>query len=248
MSSTPDRRLPIGPTLHAGWRLFLQSLSALFLPLWVACIVDAVPGVYAGGGLFTGGISWKSTVITLVAWLVEGFLYAYAIAKLDSWVQHTNVASASLRRTAKRAVPAVIIGDLIYNIAGWGGLLLFVVPGIILGTTLAFFAYAAVLDRKNILDALAYSHALAWPEWWRTSLVISVPAIVLLIYDVIAGWPYIMNAAQLLAAGQIPSTATLTHPWYDLGLMPLLGGIVWSYVLAVLYVQYRGLQQRAVAH
>jgi len=240
--------LPIGATLDEGWRLFLKSVPVILLPIWAAGIVDVVPDAFAGGGLLTGSLNWSMLLITLGAWLVESVLYGSAIAKLDAFASETALSYTRALRIGIRAAPAILIGDLLYNLAAWGGFMLFIIPGLILGTTLAFFAYAAVLDRKNILDALGYSHALTWPHWWRTSVVVSAPAIALFVYEVIANWPDIVNALRQFSAGQMPSTTSLMNPWYDLGLMPLLGAIVWCYALAVCYVQYRRLQMRADAH
>lgn len=220
----------------------------IFLPLWIACIVDVAPDAFAGGGLFTGSISAMTFIVTIVAWLVESALFGGAISKLDAFTTGSTLSYGQALRIGIRAAPAILIGDLLYNIASWAGFIFFIVPGIILGTTLAFFAYAAVLDRKNVLDVLGYSHLLTWPHWWRTSVVISVPAIVLFIYDVIAGWPDIMSAVHQLGTGQVPSAPSLANPWYDYGLMPLVGGIVWCYVLSVCYLQYRKLKVRAENH
>ena len=240
--------LPIRAALDEGWRLFLKSIMVIFLPIWIAGIVDVLPDVFAGGGLLTGSLSWSTLVMTVLTWLVESVLFGCAIAKLDALATRTTLSYARALHIGIRAAPAVLIGDLLYNLAAWGGFVLFIVPGIILGTTLAFFAYAAVLDRKNVFDALGYSHALTWPHWWRTSVVISTPAIVLFVYDVIDGWPDIMSALRQMRGGQTPSTAALVHPWYDFGLMPLLGAVVWCYVLAVCYAQYRRLKTRADNH
>ncbi|MGA9851407.1 MAG: hypothetical protein WBR15_00505 [Gammaproteobacteria bacterium] len=240
--------LPIGATLDEGWRLFLKSLPIIFLPLWIAGIVDTAPDAFAGGGLLTGSITWTTFILTIVAWLVESALFGCAIAKLDSFATGTTLSYGKALGIGARFAPVILVGDLLYNIASWAGFLFFIMPGILLGTTLAFFAYAAVLDRKNVLDALGYSHRLTWPHWWRTSVVISVPAIVLFIYDVLAGWPEIMSAVHQLGAGQASSAPSLTNPWYDYGLMPLLSGIVWCYALSVCYVQYHKLKTRAVAH
>lgn len=240
--------LPVGTTLAAGWSLFLRSLTVIFLPVWIAGIVDALPDAFAGGGLFNASMSGSVLVVTLLAWLAESALYGSAIAKLDAFVAGAPLSYAGALRRGMRAAPAILVGDLLYNLASWGGFLVLIVPGVILGTTLAFFAYTAVLDRKNMLDALGYSHTLTWPDWWRTSVVISVPAIVLFIYDIIAGWPDIMNALRQVNMGQLPSTASVQDPWLDIGLIPLLGALVWCYVLSVCYEQYRRLKLRAATH
>ena len=247
MQGRQDSRLPINLPLSRGLFLFRECLPVVFLPLWAANVVDAVPGILAGGGLLTGAINRRDVLITIVTWCVDSLLYGYAIARLDARARNVPLAIRQAWHIAMRAAPAILIGDLVYNVAAWGGLLLFVVPGIILGTTLAFFAFAAVVDHKNVFDALAYSHALTWPDWWRTSVVLSVPAIVLLVYSVIMSWPVIMGAVHALAAGQL-SIVSVSNPWYDLGLMPLLGSIIWAYVLAVLYAQYDALKAYAADH
>ncbi|MDE2274599.1 MAG: hypothetical protein KGL00_10440, partial [Gammaproteobacteria bacterium] len=91
-------------------------------------------------------------------------------------------------------------------------------------------------------------HALAWPQWWRSSAVLSAPAIVLLIYDVIASWPDIMSAVRQLGSGKLLAASAPSSLWYDLGLMPVIGACVWCYVLAACYVQYRNLQAHAASH
>ncbi|MGH8279960.1 MAG: hypothetical protein ACRETQ_10425 [Gammaproteobacteria bacterium] len=234
--------------LVGGWHLFRRCLPQLFLPLWLANFVDAAPSVVGGGSVFTGAITGRGILLTLAAWLVESLLFGYTIARLDAVARNTRLPASLAWRVAFRATPAVLVGDLVYNIVAWGGLLLFLVPGIIFGTTLVFFAYAAVIDRKNLIEALGYSHALAWPAWWRTSVVISVPAIVLLIYSVISGWPAITSVLHAVAAGELPSIGSLSHRGYDLGLMPPLGALAWSYVLCVLYVQYDALKRQTAVH
>ena len=241
-------RLPIGAALDEGWRLFIKSLPAVFLPVWLACLVEAMPGVLGGGGALTFRITRSAILVTAVCWLVESALYGAAIVRLDDFARGVAGDWRRALGTGVRAAIAILVGDLLYNIASWVGFFLLIVPGLILGTTLAFFAYAAVLDRKNLLDVLGYSHQLAWPQWWRSSAVLSTPAIALLIYDVIAGWPDIMNAVQQLGSGNLPTASPPANLWYDLGLMPLLGAGVWCYVLAVCYVQYRNLKVRATSH
>lgn len=248
IASTEPSELPIGAALDEGWRLFFRSLPTIFLPIWLACVVDAVPGIFSGGGLLTGSISGRSVLITVVCWLVESVLFGAAISRLDDSARGIKGDYRRALSVGMRAAIAILIGDLFYNIVSWIGFLLFIVPGVILGTTLAFFAYAAVLDRKNAVEILRYSHLLAWPQWWRSSVVLSAPAIVLFIYDVIAGWPDIMNAAKQLGSGNLSVASFSTNLGYNLGWMPLLGALVWCYVLTTCYVQYRNLKQRAAAH
>lgn len=238
-------QLPIGAALEEGWRLFGKSLSAVFLPVWAACLVDALPGVFGGGGLLNFQFTRSAILITLLCWLVESGLYGAAILRLDACATGLARSYMDSLRAGVAAALTILIGDLLYNLATWIGFFLLVLPGVMLATTLAFFAYAAVLDRKNVVEVLGYSHRLASPQWWRSSAVLSAPAIVLLVYDVIAAWPDIMSAVRQLSSGNLSSTASPANLWYDLGLMPLVGALVWCYVLAVCYVQYRNLKARA---
>ena len=248
MASAQPSDLPIGAALDEGWHLFLRSLPVIFLPVWLACVVDAVPGIFSGGGLLSGSISSRSVLITVVCWLAESVLFGAAICRLDDLARGVAGDYHRAVSVGLRAAVTILIGDLLYNLVSWIGFLLFIVPGVILGTTLAFFAYAAVLDRKNVVEILGYSHALARPQWWRSSVVLSAPAIVLLIYDVIAGWPDIMRAVRQLGSGNLSAAALSPDLGYDLGWMPLLGALVWCYALAVCYVQYRNLKLHATAH
>ncbi|MBU6420633.1 MAG: hypothetical protein KGL98_04505 [Gammaproteobacteria bacterium] len=238
-------QLPIGAALEEGWRLFLKSLPAVFLPLWAACLVDALPGVFGGGGLLNFQLTRNVILITVLCWLVESGLYGAAILRMDACAAGVTRSYADSLRAGAGAALTILVGDLLYNLATWVGFFLLILPGVILGTTLAFFACAAVLDRKNIVEVIGYSHRLARPQWWRSSAVLSAPAIVLLVYDVIAGWPDIMSAVRQLSSGNLSPAASPVNLWYDLGLMPVVGALVWCYVLAVVYVQYRNLKARA---
>lgn len=242
MSRTAGHRLPIGPTLAAAGRLFGRSLTAIFPYLWAAQLLSA------GADLLSPGpMSLEWVLLAVVAGLLESVLFGAAIARLDAVSRNAVPAAAAELGRGLRALLAIFIGNIVYNVVGWVGLLA-ILPGIIFGTTLAFFAFAAVLDRKTLFDALAYSHALAWPEWWRTSAVISVPAIVLLLSAVVAIWPDLTSVLDAYASGRISGLPGGAHPWYTLLWMPLLSALAWCYALAVLYVQYGELKRRAAAY
>lgn len=209
--------------------------------------MDVVPEVLGGGDLTTR-ISGSTVLVFVATWLIESALFGGAIARINAVSTGTTLNFEQALRIGIRAALAIFIGDLLSGIATAIGLVFFIVPGLIVGTTLAFFAYAVVLDRKNVIGALEYSHALAWPSWWRTSIVLSVPAIVWIIYLAISIWPDLMSALRQLSTEQAYSALSLVNPWYDYGLMPIVRGTVWSYSISVCYVQYRNLKARAAVH
>ncbi|HET7921958.1 MAG TPA: hypothetical protein VFM15_04305 [Gammaproteobacteria bacterium] len=229
MSSAPGSA--VGDVLAEAGRAFRTGIFTVFPWILAAEILAALP--VAGGGVFNTDLSVLGRPLALggllVSALVQTWLYAMAIQRL------TNNGRAAAR-AALRAIPALLIAYLIYEVLVLLGLgialilflptvLLFgVVAGVIvtliplaptawLSTALAFFAFPAVLERRGPLAALDRSFRLARTRWAHAALVVSVPAGVLLLVaiaqDALPVWHAVQTAQHLMA--QLPSQPDLAQ-------------------------------------
>jgi len=131
-------------------------------------------------------------------------------------------------------------------------------------TALALFLFPAVLDGRGPFASLGESSRLAKTAWVKVSLVISVPAVALLAAAVVTDYPAISHAVSqglellrqaqegdlsmqnmdgLLGSFKSAPSASRYDRWHVVGTVS--AAFAWWYTLAVCYVQYRDLKDRA---
>lgn len=211
----------MGQVLAAGARLFRAGLSSAFPWILAAELLQALPFASGSGNVFTMDLSLLAQPAYLARALSIALLQAllYSIAVLRLAAVAGEPAAVKPARGALRAVPAVLIGYLAYElvvaaglmfafvafviglfIAGWQfGLALCILPlapTAAASTALALFVFPAVLDRRGPFDALGESWRLAKRRWGRVSLVISVPALALLAAWCVQNGPALLHAIR----------------------------------------------------
>lgn len=94
-----------------------------------------------------------------------------------------------VRDMLKASVPLIIqsvIVSILSALAVLGGLLLFIIPGIIFSIWFAFAVYALVLDGKRNVSALVASKALVKGRWFAVATRLGIPAILFAAAAIIA--------------------------------------------------------------
>ncbi len=271
--------------LAAGGRLFAAGLADVFPWVLAAELLQLLPGGMSNGLLDTDLSQLLNPVFLLRAALfgaAQALLYAVAVIRLS---QLASGPVSSIAWPALRATPAVLIGYVAYTIIlmlGLGlGSLLFALGLMIVGpigglvlsilalgptaaasTALAFFVYPAVLERRGPFASLSESSRLARSAWVRASLVVSVPALALLVawlagngvelaqslsatFKQLQDLPEDVSTDQLqalLSGATSQGQATVSWGWRLLGV--LAGAFAWWYTLAVCYAEYRALKER----
>jgi hypothetical protein len=238
------------------------------------------------GGIFSTDLSLLADPgylgRVLVLGVMQALLYAIAIRRMAALADDT-VPAAGLW-PALRVVPATVIGYLCYEAIVLIGLLFtfafFMIGAFIIGplagmvlcvlplaptaaasTALALFVFPVVLEGRGPLAALGESSRLAKTAWVKVSLVISVPAVVLLAAAVVTDMTAIMHGVSsgldalrraedggismdqtdnLFSGFKVPVSNGAYDGWRIAG--TLLSGIAWWYTLAVCYAQYRDLK------
>ena len=276
----------IGEVLGAAWRLFLAGMATVFPWILAAELLELLPVAGSGGSILDTdlgnfvqpGYLWH----TLLVGVAQAFLYCIAIlnlAKLAAEAPQGNPVWVALRGT-----PSLFIGYLLYELIVIFGLgltvLVFVLALMALGltpalvlcivplaptaaasTALALFAYPAVLEQRGPFAALNESSRLARTAWGRVSLVMTIPALALLLVwfvdngaQMTKDLGYIQNVMQHAqeagSADELQALGALqgmppSHPGgFAFRLLgTVLGALAWWYTVTVCYTQYRDLKQ-----
>ncbi len=276
-----------GAVLAEGRDFFLRGLVTAFPWVLAAELIQALPFLHLSGSLLDMDLDKLAQPDYLAkaagCGLLQAFLYGMAILRLSRLAGETDAISPW---AALRAMPSVCIGYLVYEIAIIIGLLIAelffsiglmlmgpmpalliaclpLAPTAVASTALAFFIYPAVLEHMGPFAALQRSRKLAMQGWARATLVVSVPALVLL-----AVWlgenagsvkttfdrslQQLSAASEegvgdpvqaLLSSGGLQDAAT-THPWAHFA-WAAVGALAWWYTLAVCYAEYRELKRRS---
>lgn len=271
--------------LGAGGNLFAAGLTDVFPWVLAAESLQLLPYGMSTGILDTDLSLLLNPVFLIKALLfgaVQALLYAVAVMRL------AGLAGGPVGSTvwpALRAVPAVFIGYIAYMLVvmlGLGlGMLLFAAGLMFLGpmaglllslaalgptaafsTALAFFIYPAVLERRGPFASLNESGRLARGSWVRASLVVSVPALALLVawlagngVELSRSLSAVLNQMQnlpedisvdqlqaLLSGTASQGQAAVSWGWKVLGV--LADAFAWWYTLAVCYAEYRALKEQ----
>lgn len=283
--TSSSRRASVRAVLATGWRLSITGLPTVFPWVLAAEIIGALPVAGAGGGLLSTDLGRLAQPAylgwTLCSIFMQSLFYAYALLRL---ARLDGVTVTAPLRAASSAAPGLLIGYLVYEllvVCGLGVALIFfllvmllfgLVPALIvalvplaatawISTALAFFAYPAVLDQSGPFVALGHSLRLAKSSWAHAALVVSVPAIGLLLVAVLQDAPSVWHGthAVLSSISQLSSQPTAMqlqellsrssagpaadrHPLWR-AFTVLLSALAWWYALAACYAEYRMLKR-----
>jgi hypothetical protein len=196
--------LSMRETLAESGRLFGAGLGSVF-PWVLAAELLALLPFAPTGSIFDTDLSLLADPgylgRSLLLGVLQAVLYAVAIRRLPALAGDAQSGSAIW--PALRAVPALVVGYLCYELIVVIGLLFtfafFMLGAFIIGplaglvlcilplaptagasTALALFAFPAVLEKRGPFASLSESSRLAKTAWVKVSLVISVPAVALL--------------------------------------------------------------------
>ena len=196
MSSLASQPQTIGRVLDDGFKFFKQTLLSI-LPLSFLAVITPIAVIvsFVGGKTYLHLVSGQLDPATtdfmalmnsfiigaIVAMILAVWFYAAIFYKMAAAAKgQTTGIGASLTLGAKAAIP-LLITAILYSLAVSVGFVLLIVPGIILMVSLMLYMPAYTMDNEGIFGCLKKSHNLVWGNWWRSLLIISIPAIILLV-------------------------------------------------------------------
>jgi hypothetical protein len=159
----------MGETFKLFWRykwLFLAITAIIAVPYVVA--VNLIWGEELADE--TAPFRWESTVVPglLSATVVPALITALHVVSLLRIADGVQPSVGEAFGLAADRVGPVIGASLVYIVAVAVGLVLLIVPGIYLATSLYFAAQAAVVDGLGPVAAARRSHELVRGRWWQT--------------------------------------------------------------------------------
>lgn len=173
--------------LHESWSLYRKHLWSLvgysawmLLPVGALFLLTFAPD------------HWLVFVVAMLCTLVEiylGLWMTVAVARsVTRFSQKQEVNPTAISHESLLRIPSLLRTAMLQALVVIGGLLLFVIPGIVFTVWYAFAQLATVLDEKRPIEALTFSKLLVkgrfWAVAWRLT---SVPIVIALIYATVMG-------------------------------------------------------------
>jgi hypothetical protein len=194
MAIQPTQPQSIGGVLDVSFQLYKASLGSV----WPICLLLVLgsggPSLYllmqgatitpnpdnpmAALAIFSDPKYWLANLISIVVSMwVTGAMYL----KLQSIAGDAELGLGSALQASLGRLPTQLGALVLYSIGVGAGLLLLLVPGLILMVSLMLCWIIAVVEGKGPLESLTGSHRLIWGNWWRTTAILTVGFIILIV-------------------------------------------------------------------
>ncbi len=201
--------------------LFTGYAAWLILPLAAFLILSTAPK------------HWLITVIVLLASLGELFIAIWIVATVilttAQLVENKPVDAEQTSRKAMLSIKNLLATSFLQFLITLGGLILFIIPGLIFSIWYGLSQTVAVLTNKRPIEALAHSKSLVlgrfFPVAWR---IISVPLVVGLSYSILVGGIISLTASAMgldpveLVKGELPIWAEILETTGEIIIIPLI--------------------------
>lgn len=207
MYSLPTEPGSIGHTLDAGFKLYFVSFKRVLVLGILAILSVAVPIFVAATALAVSARAGQEPDVAAFALLGVGVMvamvfylwfYLAALCRIGGIAYGQDLSLRACFATGLQRLFPVIIASVLYGLAMMGGFILFVIPGLILWLSLAFYALCIVLEGDGILESLKHSHRLVWGNWWRTAVIGTVVLIVYYVISLAIEIPFLVVSQMLI--------------------------------------------------
>ncbi len=164
-----------GELFQLGWS-FAQKYAVLGILLAIPFSIVEISRHLAliSGSLETSRMLSMVGVLTIIAFVTQLFLVTttFRVVAEDNGSQKVLVAAAW--QWAKGRVLGLFWISLLTVFVVWGGLLLFIIPGLIMLLSVYFAQYVYVVEGQTGMNALLRSRELVKGQWWVIARRLSV--------------------------------------------------------------------------
>lgn len=246
MYQAPAAPQTVGETLDSGFALYRDSLKDTFALALLSGLVTAPFSRLAQSMLsadVTFGNAVTQVLISLASMAVTLFFYGAIIARIDAVHAGGRMPFGESLDVAWRRFPVMFGSFVLFVIAFIVGLVLFVVPGVYLMIALGFVLFAAILERKGVVESLLYSHLLVKGHWWRTAALLVIIGVVAVVLYLALG--IVFGIAMTIGGGGVNLVPGAPLPWYfDFVVTPLISSVVVPLTCALFIAVYADLKLR----
>ncbi len=250
MYSRPSAPLSIGGVIDDAIRVYRQSFSRCWIPALLLSLVSGLIGLWlsthALAGFNTGNPAAMMRLYSqpsvyglyLVQWVLTAALYGTLLLAQDGAtggaVQTLSEAFGSGLARIGGAILAMILFGLIVSV----GFLLLLVPGFFFLGALCLWPVALYVDGDGAVASLHTSRALTRGHWWRTSAILTVALIIILVFSTVVG--LLAGGLSVLGLRRDPTLALIGIQ----GIAMLANIFIVPMYSAVLLSTYRDLKLR----
>lgn len=202
MAIQPTQPQGIGGVLDTAFQLYKATLGAVWPISLLLAVVGMPPTLYV---LFSGAplpdldsdefdlltALGSNDPISSAIGLVCGILTMWVLGALylkqrAGGVDEELSMGDALKAAGAKLAP-VLGSTVLFVIALVVGLILLVIPGLILMVSLMLYMQLVLFDDKGPVEALTSSHKLIWGNWWRSTAILSVAFILVLVIFMAVG-------------------------------------------------------------
>lgn len=239
MYQKPSVPRSIGGVLDDSLQLYKASLPSCWLPSLLVSLITgglsyfifasvpqvspAIPPaeILARYRALIGAFGIWYLVVMVVTLVFYGMLVAN-VALVSRGVSPTF--GASLAKAARRA-PALFVASIVFGISIVVGFILLLVPGFYLWNRLQLFMVPLVDEAQGPFTALGSSWRAVGGNWWRTSVVVFVMFVLLIVLELI-----LAAVAGFIAAFSGMGAGVTTNPALVVGRVQLVTVFVGAFV------------------
>lgn len=248
MPIQPSQPQGVGGVLDTAFQLYKASLAVVWPISLLLAIVGMPPTLYwmfsgrplpdpdsigASVGLNLGFdaadpigslVGVISGVLTL--WVLSALYLKQRALGVDQQLGVGDALNMALRRLAP-----LVGASILFVLAVVAGLLLLLVPGLILAVSLMMYMALLLFEDKGAVDSLTASHRLVWGNWWRSSAILTVALILVVVIFVALGVVAVIVApfaglamADIVMVGLI--SELIFNAAFNLFLMPFFTAVM----------------------
>ena len=191
MAIRPAQPQSIGGVLDTSFQLYKASVTKVLLLSLLMTIGSLLPTIYLmvkGTGFATNPLFmlaamqdpqyWLVNLLTaLISLVALGAMYL----KMDAIGAGTDMGLGEALQLSLGRLLILFFTMVLLMIMVSVGMLLLLIPGLILMVSLLLSFNLAVNERKGPIDSLVGSHKLVWGSWWRTTAILTVGFIVVIV-------------------------------------------------------------------
>ena len=204
MTIQPSQPQGVGGVLDTAFQLYKSSLAVVWPISLLLAVVGMPPTLYwmssgrplpdarsVGANVgFSMGFDPADPVGSIIG-LISGILTMWAMSALylkqrAAGVDESLSVGDALKIALRRLGP-LVGASVLFVLAVIVGLILLLVPGLILMVSLMMYMALLLFEDKGAVDSLTGSHKLVWGNWWRSSAILTVALILVIVIFIALG-------------------------------------------------------------
>ncbi len=237
MAIQPSQPQGIGGVLDTAFQLYKSSLGVVWPISLLLAVVGMPPTLY---WMFSGqpvpdmsnigAAMGLSDPVSIAIGLLSGVLTMWAMSALylkqHAFGRDEEMSVGDALKVALSRLATLVGASVLFMPVVIVGLILLIVPGLILMVSLMMYMALLLFENRGAVDSLTGSHKLVWGNWWRSSAILTVSVILVIV---------IFMALGLVAAIAAPFAGLAVE---DIVMMSMIGELVFNAVFNVFLMPF----------